>query len=113
MPPQIIPFDFGTDPVDAGDMSTVQCAVNKGDMPVEITWSLNEQLISQKSIEGIVITRINKKVSSLSIDNVKAVHRGNYVCSVKNTAGTANHSAILDVNGRFKSLSCVKCSLVF
>lgn len=99
MPPQILPFEFGEEPANAGDMASISCAVSKGDLPLNITWTLNGQVISRGNDLGIVITSINKKTTILNIDSVSGKHRGIYHCVASNPAGSTNHSAILNVNG--------------
>lgn len=99
VPPQIIPFDFGDEPIDAGDLTTINCAISKGDFPVSIVWSLNGQKISQGN--GIQIVKNNKKISALSIESVEAIHAGEYTCTATNLAGSVNHSAVLSINGSF------------
>lgn len=81
-------------------MASVQCVINKGDLPLDISWSLNGLLLDSNNNLGITILKMNRQISALSIDSVKAEHRGNYVCTVKNIAGIANHTAKLNVNGR-------------
>lgn len=86
-------------------MATVQCAVIKGDLPVEIVWSLNGRPIVVSAEPGdpyhrdIVIRRSGKRASTLTIDSVAARHAGVYSCSASNPAGTAEHAADLSVNG--------------
>ncbi|XP_063893577.1 cell adhesion molecule Dscam1 isoform X44 [Helicoverpa armigera] len=94
--PQIHPFTFGEEPANAGDTVGVQCMVTKGDTPVNITWHLNGKPTSE--IQGITVTRIGHKSSSLSIDSVASVHTGVYTCSAANRAGHANYSTELAVN---------------
>ncbi|KAF2905043.1 hypothetical protein ILUMI_01126, partial [Ignelater luminosus] len=94
--PQILPFDFGDEVINSGDMATVQCAVTKGDFPIEFLWQHNLQNIEPSS--GISITQTNKRISTLSIDSVEAIHRGNYSCTVRNFAGTTSYSAELNIN---------------
>ncbi|XP_047019461.1 Down syndrome cell adhesion molecule-like protein Dscam2 isoform X46 [Helicoverpa zea] len=96
VPPQISPFEFGDEPANAGDTVGVQCMVTKGDTPVNITWHLNGKPTSE--IQGITVTRIGHKSSSLSIDSVASVHTGVYTCSAANRAGHANYSTELAVN---------------
>lgn len=95
----MLPFEFGEEPANAGDMASISCAVSKGDQPLNISWIFNGQLILPKNDLGIVLTSINKKTSILNIDSVSGVHRGTYHCVATNSAGSANHSAILEVNG--------------
>lgn len=103
MPPQILPFEFGDEPANAGDLTSVTCAVNKGDQPLEISWTLNGHALRRNNDLGVTITNINKKTSILNIDSVAAIHRGLYYCVAKNAAGIANHSAVLEVNGTLKN----------
>lgn len=51
------------------------------------------------SNDGVMITRNNQKVSLLTIESVKARHRGNYTCNAKNKAGVAQFSAFLSISG--------------
>lgn len=96
--PQIHPFTFGDEPANAGDTVGVQCMVSKGDAPINITWHLNGNPLSD--IKGITVTKIGHKSSSLSIDSVASVHRGIYTCLASNQAGNANYSSELAVNGK-------------
>lgn len=99
VPPQILPFEFGEEPANAGDMASISCALSKGDQPLNISWVLNGQVIPKNNDMGIVLTVINKKTSILNIDSVSGIHRGTYLCVATNMAGSANHSAVLEVNG--------------
>ena len=49
--------------------------------------------------DGIVITRTSQKVSLLTIEAVKARHRGNYTCFAQNRAGVVQQNAYLAMNG--------------
>ena len=49
--------------------------------------------------DGIIITRTTQKVSMLTIEAVKARHRGNYTCYAQNKGGHSQHSAFLYING--------------
>ena len=84
---------------------TATCTITKGDQPIKIWWTLKEDGMSDSynltTNDGIVITRNSKKVSILTIEAVKARHRGNYSCFAQNKAGVAQHSAFLSVNGEF------------
>lgn len=99
MPPQILPFEFGEEPANAGDMASITCAVNKGDQPLNITWIHDGKILKEHNDMGIVLTSINKKTSILNIDSVNGIHRGTYYCVATNLAGSSNHSAVLKVNG--------------
>lgn len=96
--PQIGHFAFDNEAANAGDMATVQCAVTKGDLPIDITWSLNGQAIGSDNWD-IIVSRSSKRASTLTIDSVAARHAGDYTCSASNAAGFVTHSATLIVNG--------------
>lgn len=95
--PQIVPFDFGEDEINAMDMVSASCTVNKGDLPMKITWTRNgRQLFSN---DGISISRTNQRISILSIESVRDRHSGNYSCVADNLAGSVNYTTSLWVNG--------------
>lgn len=97
VPPQIMPFSFGDEASNAGDLVVVQCAVIKGDLPIRITWAFNGEKLT--SGHGVEIAHGNKRISSLTIDAVNAHHVGEYTCRAQNTAAFVNHTALLKVNG--------------
>lgn len=78
-------------------MSSLTCTISKGDFPLEIIWSLNND--SAETVPGISVMRTNKRISQLSIDSVQAQHAGIYTCSAKNPAGISHQAAVLHVNG--------------
>lgn len=80
-------------------MAIVNCAVIKGDYPLDIYWSLNGNNV--EDIVGVTVVNTNKRVKQLTIENVKGHHAGVYTCTVKNKAGSVDYSAILNVNGSF------------
>ena len=87
--PQISPFYF-EDEYNLNDAVSATCTVTKGDLPLEIWWGLTEvgstepQRLTMN--EEVTITRNGKRISVLSIEAVKARHRGNYTCMVSNKA---------------------------
>jgi hypothetical protein len=70
---------------------------------VNIWWRFSESgddmSYNLTSDDGIVISRNSKKVSLLTIEAVKARHKGNYTCFAQNKAGVVQHSAYLAMNG--------------
>lgn len=80
-------------------MASVICTINKGDFPLNISWTLNGKPIT--SINGINVVKTNKRISQLSIESIQAKHAGRYICIASNAAGTATHTADLHVNGIF------------
>lgn len=79
-------------------MTTVSCLVAKGDVPLDIFWSLNGIPIVTGQ-HGISISRMNARTSFLSVDALDAEHGGTYRCMARNVAGHANLEAVLRVNG--------------
>lgn len=93
--PQITPFEFGDESINADDMAVVMCTVTKGDLPLEISWTHDGYAIGP----GVAITKTSKRISQLSIETVQASHAGRYTCSARNKAGEATFTALLNVNG--------------
>lgn len=96
--PQIAPFDFGVEPSNKDDVAAVWCKVVKGDLPLDIFWSLNAVPIVS-GIMGYTISRMNARTSALTVNSLDSRHRGNYKCLARNAAGQAEHYATLHVNG--------------
>lgn len=102
--PQINPFSFGDDEMNLDDAVSAVCTVTKGDLPIDIWWTLSETDRQEtrnlsKGDDGIIITRNSQKNSLLNIDAVKSRHRGLYTCHAKNRAGISKHSTFLLING--------------
>ncbi|EDW31485.1 GL10941 [Drosophila persimilis] len=97
VPPQIQPFDFGVEPANTGEVAGIFCMVPKGDLPMEIRWTLNSAPIITGE-HGFSLSRLNPRTSSLSIDALEARHRGLYKCIASNKAGIDEYSAELHVN---------------
>ncbi|XP_020284790.1 Down syndrome cell adhesion molecule-like protein Dscam2 isoform X19 [Pseudomyrmex gracilis] len=95
--PQIAPISFGEEPVNAGDLVSVQCVVTKGDSPLEITWTFDGRPI-QAYHSDVIVSDSGKRVKQLTIESVAARHAGEYTCVASNAAGSVSHSATLDVN---------------
>lgn len=95
--PQITPFNFGDETLNAGETVSSTCTVNKGDLPLKIFWVFNDNEINPN--DGITVSKNGKRISMLSIDSIQAKHKGNYTCVAINMAGKVNHTAYLFVNG--------------
>lgn len=96
--PLITSFDFGDEPSNTGETAGVSCMIAKGDLPIDIFWSLNSQpLVS--GVNHVVITKLNARTSALSIESLASQHRGVYQCVARNKAGFSEHSSLLQVNG--------------
>ena len=99
MVPRIVPFEFSIDeePVTSGQPVVVQCMAMEGDLPVTFRWSFHGKQLSSQM--GISTVRLNSRVSLLSIDSIAAGHAGDYTCTAQNSAGQANYTAALLVQG--------------
>lgn len=75
--------------------------VAKGDLPLDLFWSLNSVPIFTNQ-HSVTITRTNNRISTLSIESLDAFHRGVYKCIARNVAGVAEHQSELQVNGSQK-----------
>lgn len=102
VPPQIAPFDFGEKPANTGDVAAVWCMVAKGDLPLDIFWSLNSVPIITGE-HSFTILRMNARTSALTIEALDAKHRGIYKCLARNSAGMSEYHSELEVNGAFYS----------
>lgn len=83
--------------MNSGDVVTVTCVVSKGDLPLNITWTLNERNVN--SIDGIATGNMNRRNSMLTIESAQAHHTGEYSCLAQNVVGIAKYSSYLNVNG--------------
>jgi hypothetical protein len=103
--PQLMPFSFGEEPANAGEFTTIACAVIKGDSPITIVWRFNGTETENQN--GVSVSQ-SRRLSTLSIEAVRAEHSGAYTCVAKNAAGAVNHTANLHVNGTIRVL-CLVC----
>lgn len=87
----------------------VTCTVTKGDFPIRMYWMLNGQ--SLNDFNDIVTSNTNKRVSQVTIESAKAHHLGEYTCIAENSAGIAQHSAYLNINGILNSAHDTKVIL--
>ena len=93
--PIVFPFEFGDEAYDTGSTVSVSCIVTKGDAPIDISWMFNGRRLS--SNDGVLINPSGNKISILSIESVLSKQAGNYTCSARNQAGTAEHTSQLRV----------------
>lgn len=103
--PIILPFDFGEEPINSGDSTSLMCSISKGDLPIDIYWLHNNKTID--SNDGIIANKVGKKVANLIIDSVQAFHAGEYTCVARNKAGMTSYSTYLHVNGTYSV--CFAC----
>ncbi|XP_038109805.1 Down syndrome cell adhesion molecule-like protein Dscam2 isoform X22 [Culex quinquefasciatus] len=102
--PQIVPFSFGEEQVNQYDMVSTMCTVNKGDMPIDISWEFSPSLLEPRTTrklqtsDGILLSRTSPRINTLSIDSVRDRHSGNFTCRAKNQAGSVEFTTTLFVN---------------
>jgi hypothetical protein len=88
-------------------MTVVQCAVIKGDSPITISWFFNGVEITP-GYQGVLIGKMSQRISTLSIEAVRARHSGDYTCRASNAAGKTDHTAYLNVNGNTPFSMCIQ-----
>lgn len=107
--PIIAPFSFGDEELNLDDSVIATCSITKGDLPVHLWWTFVEEgsafSFNLTTNDGVVISQNNQKVSMLSIDAVKARHRGNYTCFASNKGGVVQQSSYLAITGVNSNLS--------
>lgn len=95
--PRIVPFAFEDGPASSGQDITVYCTVPEGDLPIDISWYLNNKSIVE--YPGITSAKFGKRNLVLNIESVAAAHSGNYTCLANNKAGFVSFTTNLEVNG--------------
>ena len=91
-----MPFSFGSDIVNQGSRAQIFCAIQQGDPPFAITWSMHGQDLSS----DVNTAQLGTSASMLSIESVDYHHSGEYTCMASNQAGATSYTATLRVNGR-------------
>jgi hypothetical protein len=66
-------------------------------MPLNISWSFQGHTVTSKM--GVKTMDLSGRVSVLDIPNALGHNSGNYTCTAANKAGTASHTAVLNVIG--------------
>ena len=80
-PLTILPFSFGRALIDSGASTQVVCIVDRGELPINITWSfngleLNEEpnITSTVMLKNPSVTRLDSRKSMLAISSVQHIH---------------------------------------
>lgn len=94
--PHITAFEFEGE-VNTGDSVQLNCYVNKGDAPLNITWLLNGKEI--KNNFGVSTIAIGSRTNLLTINSVQPDHSGVYTCKATNKGGATLHNTELLING--------------
>ena len=82
-----------------GQFSSLTCSLSDGDLPLSILWTFNNHPITSEM--DVLISKLGKRSSVLTIESVDARHAGNYSCQGENLAGSTTHSTELKVIGSF------------
>ncbi|UYV61600.1 hypothetical protein LAZ67_1005496, partial [Cordylochernes scorpioides] len=93
VPPMIIPFESMR--LRQGSAGVLTCAINRGEPPLDISWQKNGEPLAPEL--GLSL-QVHALFSLLAFANVGRRHAANYTCVVKNTAGSAAHSALVVVD---------------
>jgi len=81
VPPAISKFSFGEDPLNSGDMASLQCMITKGDTPVKISWEFHGADATRRTQTGVKTMNMGDKISWLTIESVTSEHSGFYTVS--------------------------------
>lgn len=77
--------------------------MTKGDVPIDIKWSINNRPIINNE-NGMTVMKMSARLSSLSIESINSKHRGVFKCIATNEAGSSEYSTELMVNGTWFNL---------
>ena len=88
--PVIEPFSFSKN-AKIGQRTSITCTVAEGSVPLEFLWTKGGQPITASHID-ISKSEID---STLRFKPIKSEDGGDYKCLVKNSVGSASHSAVL------------------
>lgn len=95
--PRISPFDFGDQPIYAGQAAQLACMVATGDTPIDIAWTHEDRPLSE--FMGYNVGKLGPRMSMMLIEPVTPDHAGRYTCIATNPSGKAIHEATLRVHG--------------
>ncbi len=101
--PSIMPFSFGDEAVNAGEIAQISCLAVKGDPPLKISWSFRQsnETAGRSLPDGVIVTPVGDRGTIMLVNSVNSFHQGNYTCRIENAAGYALHSSFLYVNGTY------------
>lgn len=97
VPPRITPFAFEDSPINAGEYATIQCIVPNGDLPISISWKVNEDPVENHP--DISLSKVGRRGSALTIESISYSLTGNFTCLAVNSAGISQYTTLLQVNG--------------
>lgn len=95
--PSITPFAFN-ETVQENQRVSVLCTISSGDLPVNISWLKDGQLLTQAlATSKRIIIKPDSDQSLLKLNQVRLDQAGNYTCQARNRAGWSSHTAQLVV----------------
>lgn len=95
--PVIQPFSFDQNGLNGGTSSKIFCMVTAGDLPVQIQWYKDNELLKQNDKKKILL--LDDTTSVLSLMKLDLDDAAEYICEARNIAGITNHSTVLRVKG--------------
>ncbi|XP_069995909.1 cell adhesion molecule Dscam2 [Penaeus vannamei] len=95
VPPKLSSFTFRSD-LTLGERVSVQCTVNGGDTPLQVTWTKDG--MAAESVGGVQVRNLDLYSAILTISHLAPLHAGNYTCTATNDAASVRHTAPLNVN---------------
>lgn len=105
-PPEVAIYG-ADDTVNSGDDVSLTCNVNKGDVPVSISWTYHGRQLPLN--RGFTTELVGKRTSILLITSASHGHSGTYTCLAKNAAGLASSSISLVVKGLWSGVCLFRC----
>ena len=88
-----------------GERLTLTCAVTKGDLPLTMSWVVDDTSADTSVTSQVKTLQINAFTSILSIDTLQLVNSGNYSCVVRNAAATVTQSQLVRIRGTGRTQS--------
>lgn len=108
MAPELV-STFSERTLEPGPPVSLRCTVS-GNPPPRISWLLDGgELRPQGYALGSFLDSSGAVVSHLNMTSIRVQHGGVYTCLARNLLGTAQHSAAVNVYGRFNEIN----SLIF
>ncbi|XP_047490922.1 Down syndrome cell adhesion molecule-like protein Dscam2 [Penaeus chinensis] len=78
-------FTFRSD-LTLGERVSVQCTVNGGDTPLQVTWTKDG--MAAESVGGVQVRNLDLYSAILTISHLAPLHAGNYTCTATNDAAS-------------------------
>lgn len=98
----IEPFSFNLNTIGGESTAKVLCTVTAGDLPIEIKWLKNGELLASEHNRRILL--LDDVMVMLTLSALSVNDSGNYTCWAKNSAGEATYTTSLYVKGVWKGV---------